>query len=137
MVSDMIPHLGGLVDEVSFLHSLTSKSNTHGPAENFLSTGFVLDGFPSIGAWVSYALGSEKENLPAFVAIPDPRGVRPARLTRTPLHAKSLTLPHPTTGEPVTVEAPMPADIKYALEILRVVTGRGLKRGGLPPSAAD
>ena len=75
MVSDMIPHLGGLVDEVSFLHSLTSKSNTHGPAENFLSTGFVLDGFPSIGAWVSYALGSENENLPAFVAIPDPRGV--------------------------------------------------------------
>ena len=75
MVSDMIPHLGGLVDDLAFLHSLTSKSNTHGPAENFLSTGFVLDGFPSIGAWATYALGSENQNLPAFVAIPDPRGV--------------------------------------------------------------
>ena len=75
MVSEMIPHLAELVDDFSFVHSLTSKSNTHGPAENFLSTGFVLDGFPSIGAWISYALGTENQNLPAFVAIPDPRGV--------------------------------------------------------------
>ncbi len=75
MVSDMVPHMGELVDEISFVHTLTSKSNTHGPAENFLSTGFVLDGFPSIGAWVTYGLGSENQDLPAFVAIPDPRGV--------------------------------------------------------------
>ncbi len=74
-VSDMIPHLAGLTDEIAFVHSLTSKSNTHGPAENFLSTGFVLDGFPSLGSWVTYALGSESQNLPAYVAIPDPRGV--------------------------------------------------------------
>lgn len=75
MVSDMIPHLGGIVDDISFVHTLTNKSNTHGPAENFLSTGFVLDGFPSVGAWVTYALGTENQDLPAFVAIPDPRGV--------------------------------------------------------------
>jgi hypothetical protein len=75
MVSDMIPHLAELVDDVAFVHSLTSKSNTHGPAENFLSTGFVMDGFPSMGAWATYALGTENQELPAFVAIPDPRGV--------------------------------------------------------------
>lgn len=75
MVSDMIPHLGAQVDHFAFVHTLTSKTNTHGPAENFLSTGFVQDGFPSIGAWVTYALGSENQNLPAFVAIPDPRGI--------------------------------------------------------------
>ncbi len=75
MVSDMIPHLGGIVDDIAFVHTLTNKSNTHGPAENFLSTGFVLDGFPSIGSWVTYALGTENQDLPAFVAIPDPRGV--------------------------------------------------------------
>jgi hypothetical protein len=57
------------------VHSLTSKSNTHGPAENFLSTGFVLDGFPSLGSWSTYALGSESQELPSYVAIPDPRGV--------------------------------------------------------------
>jgi uncharacterized protein (DUF1501 family) len=74
-VSDMIPHLAELTDDLAFVHSLTSRSNTHGPAENFLSTGFVLDGFPSIGSWVSYALGSVSQELPAYVAIPDPRGV--------------------------------------------------------------
>ncbi|NCG28722.1 MAG: DUF1501 domain-containing protein [Verrucomicrobiales bacterium] len=75
MVSEMIPHLAELTDDIAFIHSLTSKSNTHGPAENFLSTGFVQDGFPSMGGWVSYALGSENQNLPAFVSIPDPRGI--------------------------------------------------------------
>jgi hypothetical protein len=75
MVSDMLPHLAELSDDIAFVHSLTSKSNTHGPAENFLSTGAVLDGFPSLGAWLTYALGSECENLPAYIAIPDPRGV--------------------------------------------------------------
>ncbi len=80
MVSDMLPRLAEWTDELAFVHSLTSKSNTHGPAENFLSTGFVLDGFPSIGAWVTYALGTENENLPAFVAIPDPRGIPQASI---------------------------------------------------------
>lgn len=74
-VSDLIPHLAELTDEIAFVHSLTSKSNTHGPAENFLSTGFILDGFPSLGSWISYALGSENQNLPAFVSLLDPRGV--------------------------------------------------------------
>lgn len=73
-VSDLLPHLAELTDVLSFVHSLTSKSNTHGPAENFLSTGFVLDGFPSLGLWTTYALGSESQELPAYVAIPDPRG---------------------------------------------------------------
>lgn len=74
-VSDLIPHLAELTDDIAFVHSLTSKSNTHGPAENFLSTGFTLDGFPSLGSWVTYALGSDCDDLPAYVALPDPRGV--------------------------------------------------------------
>ena len=74
MVSDLVPHLGALADEMCFLHSLTGKTNTHGPGENFMATGYTLDGFPSMGAWTSYALGSENDTLPAYVAIPDPRG---------------------------------------------------------------
>ncbi len=74
-VSDMIPHLAELTDDIAFVHSLTSKSNTHGPAENCLSTGFVLEGCPRLGSWVTYALGSENQDLPSYVAIPDPRGV--------------------------------------------------------------
>ncbi len=72
MISDLLPNLAELADDISFIHSMTAKSNTHGPAENQMSTGFTLDGFPGIGAWVSYALGSECRDLPAFVAIPDP-----------------------------------------------------------------
>ncbi len=75
MVSDLIPHLAELTDDIAFVHSLTSKSNTHGPAENFLSTGFALDGFPSIGSWIGYALGTDNQDLPAFVSLLDPRGV--------------------------------------------------------------
>jgi hypothetical protein len=75
MTSDLLPQLGELADEMCFIHSLMSKTNTHGPGENFMSTGFTLDGFPSMGAWVNYALGSENQELPAYVAIPDPRGV--------------------------------------------------------------
>ena len=72
--SDLVPHLGNLVDDFCFIHSLTSETNTHGPGENFMCTGFTLDGFPSMGAWATYALGSEVDSLPAYVAIPDPRG---------------------------------------------------------------
>lgn len=75
MVSDLFPHLAAMTDDLTFIHSMTAKSNTHGPAENQMSTGFIFDGFPSLGSWVSYALGSEAEDLPAYVAIPDPRGV--------------------------------------------------------------
>ena len=73
-ISDLLPNLAELADEMCFIHSMTSKTNTHGPGENHMSTGFTVEGYPSAGAWVSYALGSECDNLPAFVSIPDPRG---------------------------------------------------------------
>jgi Protein of unknown function (DUF1501) len=74
MISELLPHLATLADELCFVHSMQGKTNTHGPGENFLSTGQTLDGFPSLGAWVTYALGSADQSLPAYVAIPDPRG---------------------------------------------------------------
>ena len=77
-VSSLLPHLAGCVDDLCFLHSLTAKSSTHGPGMLQMNTGFVLEGFPSMGAWVTYALGGTNQNLPAFVAIPDPRGMPPS-----------------------------------------------------------
>ncbi|MDP6355781.1 MAG: DUF1501 domain-containing protein [Planctomycetota bacterium] len=74
MVSDLVGHIGDFADEICFVHSMKGKTNTHGPGENFMSTGFTLEGFPSMGSWVTYALGSENEELPAYVAISDPRG---------------------------------------------------------------
>ena len=76
-VSDLVPHLGSCVDDIAFLHAMTSKSNVHGPATFMQNTGFVLPGFPSMGAWVSYGLGALTDNLPTFVVLPDVRGFAP------------------------------------------------------------
>jgi hypothetical protein len=76
-MSDLVPHLAGCVDDLAFLPAMISKSNVHGPATFLQSTGFVLPGFPSFGAWVSYGLGSLNENLPSFVVLPDSRGFAP------------------------------------------------------------
>src|SRR4030095_6023782 len=67
MISEMLPNLAELADDLCSIHSMTANSNTHGPAENQMGTGFTLDGFPSMGSWVSYALGTENTDLPAFV----------------------------------------------------------------------
>jgi hypothetical protein len=103
-VSDLLPHLAELADEMCFIHSMTAKSNTHGPAENQMSTGFTLDGFPGMGAWASYALGAETENLPAFVAVPDPRGVPQVG----PRHWSSAFLPAVYQGTAFTADKPIP-----------------------------
>ena len=60
-----------MADDFCFLHALHTQTSAHPQGENFLNTGFTMEGFPSFGAWVTYALGSENEELPAFVAIND------------------------------------------------------------------
>jgi hypothetical protein len=104
MISDMLPNLAELADEFCFIHSMTAKANTHGPAENQMSTGFILDGFPSMGSWVTYALGSENQNLPAFVAIPDPRGVPQVG----PNHWNAAFLPAVFQGTAFNADKPIP-----------------------------
>jgi hypothetical protein len=76
-VSDLLPNLAGCVDDMAFIHSMVSKSNVHGPATFMQATGFVLPGFPSMGAWISYGMGSLQHNLPTFVVLPDSRGFAP------------------------------------------------------------
>lgn len=73
-VSSALPHLAECVDDMAFLMAMTSKSNVHGPATYLQNTGFLLPGFPTLGAWVSYGLGSLADNVPAYVVLPDPRG---------------------------------------------------------------
>jgi hypothetical protein len=104
LTSELLPHIGALADEMCFIHSMTAKSNTHGPAESQMSTGFTLDGFPSIGTWTTYALGSECDDLPAFVAIPDPRGVP----QNGPRHWQSGFLPAVFQGTAFNADRPIP-----------------------------
>jgi hypothetical protein len=74
-ISDLLPNLAKCVDEIAFLMALKSRTNVHGPASYLMNTGFLLPGFPCLGAWVSYALGTLADNLPAFVVLPDARGL--------------------------------------------------------------
>jgi hypothetical protein len=76
-ISKLLPHLGSCADDMAFIHSMTSTSNVHGPATYMQATGFALPGFPAIGSWLSYGLGSMNDNLPTFVVIPDARGYAP------------------------------------------------------------
>lgn len=74
MLSEIVAPLGAHADDMAFVHNLVSKSGVHSQATLLQSTGFVTPGYPGMGAWVSYGLGSLNENLPAFVVLPDRRG---------------------------------------------------------------
>ena len=71
-VSSLLPRLADQADKLTVVRSMVSKSANHMPAVAQMNTGFILTGFPAMGAWVTYALGAENENLPAFVVLPDP-----------------------------------------------------------------
>jgi hypothetical protein len=134
MLSDLLPNLASLADAMCFVHSLTSKTNTHGPGEMFMSTGFTLEGFPSIGSWVSYALGTENRDLPAYVAIPDPRGVP----QQGPANWTSGFLPAAFQGTAFNADRPIrnlrrPEEISAsddvaARDFLRLLNDRHLER---------
>ncbi len=77
MWSSMLPHMSRHADDIAFIHSMTSRTNTHGPGCINMNSCFTREGFPSAGSWVSYALGSLNDNLPTYVAIQDIRGEPP------------------------------------------------------------
>ncbi|NNC89912.1 MAG: DUF1501 domain-containing protein [Akkermansiaceae bacterium] len=72
--AELLPHLSKVVDDVCFVRSMHTEAINHDPAITFFQTGFQLAGRPSIGAWMSYGLGTENANLPAFVAMTSNRG---------------------------------------------------------------
>src|SRR3954466_8382902 len=74
-VTSVFPNIAKHVDKMAFLMALASKTNVHGPASYMMNTGFILPGFPCMGAWLSYGLGRLTDNLPTFVVLPDARGL--------------------------------------------------------------
>lgn len=74
MLSDVVAPLGECVDDIAFIHNMTGKTGVHSQATYLQATGFQRPGFPGMGAWVSYALGTINDNLPTFVVLPDHRG---------------------------------------------------------------
>lgn len=73
-VSDLLPHLASTIDELAFLHGIKVDNNNHGPAVYHTLTGNMFPGSASIGAWVTYGLGTENQDLPGFIVMGDRRG---------------------------------------------------------------
>jgi hypothetical protein len=74
-VSDLFPHLARQADDLTFFHAMTARSSNHTPATFHANSGFTMNGYPCLGAWLSYGLGTENEDLPAYVVLTDPRGL--------------------------------------------------------------
>jgi len=72
-ISDLFPEVAGVADELTVIRSMYAETSNHTPATFQQNSGFRLNGFPTLGAWMSYGLGSEADDLPAFVVIPDAR----------------------------------------------------------------
>jgi len=73
-VSELFPHLATCVDDIAFLHSMTAESPIHGSAMLMMNSGRLQSGYPALGSWVNYGLGSVNENLPGFVVMLDRSG---------------------------------------------------------------
>ncbi|MCC7419073.1 MAG: DUF1501 domain-containing protein [Planctomycetaceae bacterium] len=68
-LSEMLPHLGGVADDLCVIRSMYTESINHGPGVTFMQTGSQIPGRPSLGAWMDYGLGGENQNLPSFVVL--------------------------------------------------------------------
>jgi hypothetical protein len=74
-LSELLPHLAGVVDDVCLVRSVHTDQFNHAPAQIFFNTGFAQPGRPSLGSWVLYGLGAETEDLPAFVVMSTGSGI--------------------------------------------------------------
>ncbi len=74
-VSELLPHLAECADDLCMIRSMVAKSSNHTPATFQMNSGFTRNGYPCMGSWVTYGLGSENRDLPGFIVLPDPRGL--------------------------------------------------------------
>jgi hypothetical protein len=142
-VSSVFPHTATCVDDLTFVMSMASKTNVHGLASYMQNTGFMLPGFPAMGAWVSYGLGRLSDNLPAFVVLPDSRGLpynNQGNFSAAFLPAAHAgTIVHASNATPIHDLAP-PADSKHvtlAGEADGLALLRRLNRGHLETRPGD
>jgi hypothetical protein len=74
-ISELFPHIAGVADELTVIRSMVAESSSHTPATLHENSGFRLNGFPTLGSWLSYGMGCETDELPTYVVLPDVRGL--------------------------------------------------------------
>jgi hypothetical protein len=106
MLSEVVEPMGKVVDDLTFIHNMVGKTGVHSTATFLQATGFQNPGFPGIGAWVSYGLGSISDNLPTFVVLPDHRGFP----SNGPKNWSSAFLPAHTQGTTIFPQKSTPIE---------------------------
>jgi hypothetical protein len=136
-VSDLLPHIATVADDLAILKAVATDVFNHAPAKLFMNTGTPLFGRPSMGAWVTYGIGSEAHDLPGFVVLQSgPRGPRGGSVNWSSgfLPTVHQGVPFRTTGEPI-LNLTSPAGINarrqgQALDVLRDLNGQRLRDTG-------
>ncbi|MGH9656933.1 MAG: DUF1501 domain-containing protein, partial [Bryobacteraceae bacterium] len=125
-VSELFPHVATCVDDLAFVRSIQTENGNHPAAVFLMNTGSVIPGHPSVGAWVTYGLGTQNQSLPGFVVLPDFRsitfsgsqqwgsGFLPASFQGTMLRWRGEAIQHLSPPEGVTPEMQ-----RHELELLR------------------
>jgi hypothetical protein len=138
-VSDLLPNIAACIDDIAVVRSCHGDMVVHSAAQYQLFTGRVIPGFPSMGSWVIYGLGSASDSLPAYVVMPDPKGALEAG---QPMYANGfLPAVHQPTmfrpgGRPV-LNLDLPAGVSLAERRKTLDLIRGLNRAGMPPEDAE
>jgi hypothetical protein len=138
-VSDLFPHVGECIDDIAVIRSCHADMVVHSAAQYQLFSGRVIPGFPSMGSWVIYGLGSEAESLPAYVVMPDPDGALEAG---QPMYSQGFlpAIYQPTMfrsgPKPVlNLDLPQGVTLDQRRETLRLI--RGLNEANLKPEDDD
>jgi hypothetical protein len=136
-ISELFPHLATVADELTVIRSMFAETSNHTPATFQENSGFRLNGFPVLGSWLSYGLGSEADNLPAFVVIPDAReypaggsinwsnGFLPARHQGVVIRSKGNPIDDLFPARPISRDAD-----KATRELLEAMNRRHLEARG-------
>jgi hypothetical protein len=140
-LSSVLPHLAKVVDDIAIVRSVHTDQFNHAPAQLFINTGGPLPGRPSMGSWVSYGLGSENQDLPAFVVLQSAGTTSAGASLRGAgfLPTVHQGVPFRSTGEPI-LNVANPAGIdrrmqREALDVLRDLNRRQLEAVGDPEIA--
>jgi hypothetical protein len=134
-VSDLFPHTAQCIDEIAVLRSCYGDMVVHSAAQYELFTGRIVPGFPSMGSWITYGLGSESDCLPSYVVMPDPAGALEAG---QPMFANGFlpavfqpTLFRPGKRPVLNLDLPKDVSLQQRTETLKLI--RGLNQASLAP----
>jgi hypothetical protein len=130
-LSEMLPHLATVIDRIAIVRSCRTDQFNHAPAQIFMNCGFAQPGRPSLGSWVTYGLGSESADLPAFVVMSTGNGISggAANWSSGFLPSVHAGTRFRNTGSPIlNVESPAGADGRLAADTLDVVTALNRRR---------